>query len=80
MCAEGNPLECHRCLLVGRALAERGIAVRHILADGTMQDHSAIEEKLLKLAGKGEGDLFAPRGERLKTAYRARHRRLFGQA
>jgi uncharacterized protein (DUF488 family) len=39
MCAERNPLECHRCLLVGRALAERGVAVRHILRDGAIASH-----------------------------------------
>jgi uncharacterized protein (DUF488 family) len=27
MCAEREPLDCHRCLLVTRALAERGLAV-----------------------------------------------------
>ncbi len=25
MCAEREPLDCHRCLLVARALAERGL-------------------------------------------------------
>jgi uncharacterized protein (DUF488 family) len=27
MCSERDPLDCHRCLLVGRALAQRGIRV-----------------------------------------------------
>lgn len=34
MCAEREPLRCHRTLLVGRALDERGIDVAHILPDG----------------------------------------------
>src|SRR5262249_3423694 len=33
-CAEREPLDCHRCLLVGRALAERGLALGHIRPDG----------------------------------------------
>src|SRR5262249_40063791 len=33
MCAEKEPLDCHRTLLVSRALVERGLVVRHILAD-----------------------------------------------
>ena len=34
MCSEADPLDCHRCLLVGRALAEAGVEVGHILALG----------------------------------------------
>ena len=34
MCSEADPLDCHRCLLVGRALAESGLDVGHILASG----------------------------------------------
>src|SRR6516162_9586134 len=34
LCAEREPLDCHRCLLVGRALAERGLALGHIRGDG----------------------------------------------
>ena len=34
MCAEKEPLACHRTVLVGRHLAARGVAVAHILADG----------------------------------------------
>ena len=37
MCSEHEPLTCHRCLLVGRRLAERGVDVEHILHDGTIE-------------------------------------------
>src|SRR4029077_11267581 len=47
MCAEREPLDCHRCLLVARALAERGLRVGHILHDGTVAPHTAIEQRLL---------------------------------
>ena len=69
MCAEREPLDCHRCLLIGRAFAERGLAVGHILGDGTIEPHSATEERLLAMAG---GDLFRDRAERLAAAYRRR--------
>ena len=36
MCSEGDPHDCHRRLLVGKVLAERGVALRHILPDGTV--------------------------------------------
>ena len=32
MCSEADPLDCHRCLLVARALAGNGIEVGHILS------------------------------------------------
>ena len=58
LCSEREPLDCHRCLLVGRALAERGVTLGHIRADGTIEPHAVTEQRLLKLAG-GEADLFA---------------------
>ena len=70
MCAEREPLECHRCLLVARSLAERGIIVGHILYDGTIETQAETERRLLALTGEG-CDLFTPgqRG-RLAAAYR----------
>ena len=72
MCAEKEPLECHRVLLVSRRLAERGAAVEHLLADGTVRPHADIEETLLKKAG-GE-DLFEDRAAKLARAYGMRER------
>ncbi len=37
LCSEEDPAGCHRRLLVGRALSERGIVVRHIRGDGSVQ-------------------------------------------
>jgi len=76
MCAERDPLDCHRCLLVARALAERGVGVRHILSDGAVAPHAEIEERLLQLCGHGAHDLFATRAERLASAYRDRARKV----
>jgi uncharacterized protein (DUF488 family) len=74
MCAEREPLDCHRCLLVARALAERGLAVGHILHDGTVEPHAAIERRLLADYGEG-ADLFsAGHNDRLAAAYRRRAR------
>ncbi len=73
MCAEKDPLDCHRTVLVARRLAERGVAVEHLLADGGRRAHAAIEEALL---GPTD-DLFAtavPRAERLAEAWRLRER------
>jgi uncharacterized protein (DUF488 family) len=74
MCSERDPLDCHRCLLVARALAGRGMTVGHILYDGGIEPHAAAERRLLKGAG-GDSDLFATgQNERLAAAYRLRAR------
>jgi uncharacterized protein (DUF488 family) len=36
LCSEEDPAGCHRRLLVGRALSERGISVWHIRGDGSV--------------------------------------------
>jgi uncharacterized protein (DUF488 family) len=74
MCAEREPLDCHRCLLVARSLAARGLAIGHIRHDGTIEPHRATEQRLLALTGAGD-DLFATgQDERLAAAYRRRAR------
>jgi hypothetical protein len=74
MCAGREPLDCHRCLLVARHLAESGLAVGHILVDGTIEAHAATEQRLLALDDE-DRDLFAAgQQDRLAAAYRRRSR------
>lgn len=68
MCAEKEPLECHRTLLVARALAEHGDTVQHIHADGSLESHEAAMERLLEVAGVPKEDLFRSREELLAEA------------
>ncbi len=72
MCSEHDPLDCHRCLLVGRSLREEGVKLIHILGDSSLVSHEAIEEKLLNLAGRSSDDLLMTASERLSAAYRDR--------
>ncbi len=58
MCAEREPLACHRTLLVSRALRSPGIAIRHILADGTFEEHGDAERRMIERAGLAPVDLF----------------------
>jgi uncharacterized protein (DUF488 family) len=72
MCSEREPLDCHRCLLVARALAARGARIGHILYDGAIEPHAATEQRLLRLAD-ADNDLFASgQHARLAAAYRRR--------
>ena len=72
MCSEHDPLECHRCLLVGRAMYGRGVTVKHILSDRTIENQSDIEKRLLQWSRQGGEDLFESYENRLAGAYRKR--------
>ena len=77
--SEREPLDCHRCLLVGRALTERGLRPGHIRVDGSIEPHATTEQRLLALAG-GEADLFHDPASRLADAYRRRARAVVARA
>lgn len=69
MCAEKDPLDCHRTLLVARALAADGIDVRHVLSDGTVETHDQAMDRLLDYHDLcKEGDMFASRDEFISQA------------
>jgi uncharacterized protein (DUF488 family) len=77
MCAEKEPIDCHRTVLVSRRLAERGAAIDHLLADGGTRPHREVEEALLARTGGPdlfEADLFEDRAARLARAYGLRER------
>ena len=51
MCAEREPLECHRCLLVAPALEAQGLSVAHIRPDGGLEPHTDAMGRLLAVHG-----------------------------
>lgn len=69
MCAEKDPLECHRTLLVARKLHEAGFEIAHIHADGSLEDHRTLESRLLDTCKLPEGDMFKRRDEFISEAY-----------
>lgn len=76
VCSEGDPLACHRCLLVGRALGEAGAAVTHLRHGAAPLDQEAVETTLLAKAGDASEDLFLPRAGRIEAAYAAQAARI----
>ncbi len=58
MCAEKDPLDCHRTLLVSRNLAERGASIVHILEDGKAESHDDAMERLLREEGGDQLSMF----------------------
>lgn len=49
MCAEKDPLDCHRSILISPILVSEGYSVVHILPDGKRETHSELEDRLLRL-------------------------------
>ena len=60
MCAEKEPLHCHRTHLVARALDADGVEVVHILADGGIERHARTMDRQPKADSgrKPEEDMF----------------------
>ena len=70
LCTEKEPLECHRTLLVARALAEREVVVKHILADGSLESYDAAIERLMSLLKlPPNGDMFRSRDDTIDEAF-----------
>ena len=72
MCAEKDPLTCHRAILVCRHLAARGIGAEHILEDGRLESHDDALNRLLSELGMAERELFRSRDELITDAYSRR--------
>jgi len=79
MCAEKDPLECHRMLLVTPALEEQGFEVMHILSDGELWSNADAMEKLLEVTGlsHAQADLFPPpRAELIAAALKRQEKKV----
>ncbi len=57
LCAEEDPLECHRALMIGPALIADGHLPIHIRGDGSIESTADMEERLLQETGVGAGIL-----------------------
>ncbi len=69
MCAEKDPITCHRTILVCRNLTSKGINIKHILSNGRTEDHKESEQRLLKLFKLNHPDMFRSELQRLNDAY-----------
>lgn len=76
LCSEHDPIECHRCLLVGRSLDTSGVQLKHIVSHDHAQSQREIEARLLKLTGEDQTDFLQPRGDVISHAYMEWSRRV----
>lgn len=75
MCAEKEPLDCHRTLLVSCALQSAGASIAHILADGSVEPQERTMARLIDLVGLPTEDLFQ-RSDLIMAACRLREQKI----
>lgn len=75
MCAEREPLDCHRTVLVARALEREGVVITHILGDGSLESNGEAMQRLVRDSGLG-ADLFSSGADLVEEACRRREERI----
>ncbi len=70
MCAEKEPLDCHRTILVARHIVARGLDVQHILADGRVESHDDVMMRLIRELDLPAAGMLHSQDEMLAEAYR----------
>jgi uncharacterized protein (DUF488 family) len=76
MCAEKEPLDCHRTLLVSCALEKRGVSIAHILADAGLEPQDKTMSRLIDMEKLSTDDMFQHRAELVAQACRLREQRI----
>ncbi len=69
LCAEKDPITCHRMILVCRNLQSSGMRIQHILEDGSLEDNKDAERRLMRELKIQENDLFDSEEELIRRAY-----------
>lgn len=69
MCAEKDPVTCHRMILICRNLRDGDADIRHILEDGGLENNRDAEKRLMKLLKIPEITLFEDPEEQILKAY-----------
>lgn len=76
MCAEKDPIECHRMILISRFLEPSRLSILHILSDGTLESHQDALSRLLRRLHLPERDMFRTPDEMHQEAYRIQSERI----
>ena len=69
LCAEKDPLACHRAILICRQLRKETISILHVLEDGTIETNLQAESRLLELLKMPASSLFQSKDELIEEAY-----------
>ena len=82
MCAEKEPLECHRTILVARRLCEMGATVMHIHSDGSLETQGEALSRLAKMLRVRDDamHLFRTPEDLMEDLYRMQEKRIAYEA
>jgi uncharacterized protein (DUF488 family) len=69
LCAEKDPIYCHRDILICKNLKSYNISINHILADGKLENNEITEKRLLSILKLDTNELFMSLDEQLEKAY-----------
>jgi uncharacterized protein (DUF488 family) len=75
LCAEEDPLTCHRTILVCRHLKGQLDAILHIRGDGSLETNETFEQRLVNAVGIEE-DLFQTKTDIIEDAYTLQGQRI----
>ncbi len=76
LCAEKDPIDCHRTILICRYIRDKIPHIKHILNNGKLEDHSELEMRLLKLFSLNNMELFRAQKDILEDAYQKQAERI----
>lgn len=76
MCAEKDPITCHRMVLVCHQLRHDPLEIVHIRENGTLETQSEAEQRMIRASGLPETDLFISGDELIEEAYRRQGNRI----
>ena len=60
MCAEKDPITCHRAVLICQHLKVLPLDINHILQDGSLESHQNLENRLLEIHNLGQSAKDSP--------------------
>jgi hypothetical protein len=69
MCAEKDPICCHRTILVCRHLRNTGVEINHILENGSLENNRDSERRLMQVLKVPQQHLFKSKEELIEHAY-----------
>lgn len=69
MCAEKDPLLCHRMILICRHLRMDDICINHIHENGSVENNQDAEIRLMKQLKIDPKDLFSTEADQIQRAY-----------
>ncbi len=76
LCAEKDPLFCHRAILVCRQLANHDVPIAHILGNGSIETQKELERRLLRICHLEKPSMFSTHEELLERAYDVQGKRI----